>query len=512
MARLLYACRFEVSSGTGFDEIIDAYQDWIQEHYRIRRKIPGFEFRIEQTPVSQLPVGHQILTDTFVLDGARAATIDWYFPDDNDSSLRWNNSIRVGADTSLCSVDHTISVESIDYRVSPSQVMISAPQVIRTLCERSRVTVGQMRILAAPYRLNASELDEFLKLLRSPLRKLPLIFLSPYANGDKNLIDPITIASRLAGVSIVVEASDPEVTWEVSNTLGRSLSCFDGGARIYWPGFDVGDEPRFHPLYLGTKIELLGPSIVSRAIERTVFGVAAFRFVPDSRISAIIDTVQHERRIDRLERQNSSGGQNWEEYAIQLDAELESTRAELSSLKAENENLKNNQVFAFSQLSSSETDVVPDSNTVVENVTAAVERATSECQELVILPSAVESAKDSPFGRPADVWEALNELNEVAREWSQRKRSSGNGGDLRQHLTSRGLGRRCAMHISKTTKSKHGNRYKFEYKNQKQFFEPHITLGSGDANSCASIHFILDEELEKIVIGHVGRHLPNTKT
>jgi hypothetical protein len=68
------------------------------------------------------------------------------------------------------------------------------------------------------------------------------------------------------------------------------------------------------------------------------------------------------------------------------------------------------------------------------------------------------------------------------------------------------------MHISDTTRTKFGKDYAFEYDGAKQLFEPHITLGSGDANSCASIHFILDQAREKIIVGHVGRHLPNTKT
>ena len=68
------------------------------------------------------------------------------------------------------------------------------------------------------------------------------------------------------------------------------------------------------------------------------------------------------------------------------------------------------------------------------------------------------------------------------------------------------------MRISDTTRGKYGNRYKFEYNGEKQIFEPHITIGAGDPNSCASIHFILDGVKKMVVVGYVGRHLPNTKT
>ena len=68
------------------------------------------------------------------------------------------------------------------------------------------------------------------------------------------------------------------------------------------------------------------------------------------------------------------------------------------------------------------------------------------------------------------------------------------------------------MHISNTTRTKFRMHYEFDYQGRKQIFEPHITIGSGDANSCASIHFIFDQPLSKMVIAHVGKHLPNTKT
>ncbi len=68
------------------------------------------------------------------------------------------------------------------------------------------------------------------------------------------------------------------------------------------------------------------------------------------------------------------------------------------------------------------------------------------------------------------------------------------------------------MHISNTTKGKSASKYSFIYAGSRRIFEPHITLGSGGANSCASIHFLLDDEKDKIIVGHVGRHLPNTKT
>jgi hypothetical protein len=141
-----------------------------------------------------------------------------------------------------------------------------------------------------------------------------------------------------------------------------------------------------------------------------------------------------------------------------------------------------------------------------------VDQARASCKNLVILDSALESAKKSPFQRPAEVLTALQDLDKIAVEWGKQRKAKGSGGDLLEHLKNRGWGKRSSMHISNTTRTQCGSHYEFEYDGKRQLFEPHITLGSGDPNSCASIHFQLDQVRTKMVIGHVGRHLPNTKT
>ena len=83
---------------------------------------------------------------------------------------------------------------------------------------------------------------------------------------------------------------------------------------------------------------------------------------------------------------------------------------------------------------------------------------------------------------------------------------------LLQHLREHGWGKRSSMHILRDDLGKFGRHYEFEYQGEKQLFEPHITIGAGDPNSCASIHFIFDQQREKIIVGHVGKHLPNTRT
>ena len=146
------------------------------------------------------------------------------------------------------------------------------------------------------------------------------------------------------------------------------------------------------------------------------------------------------------------------------------------------------------------------------SVLEAVQTAADQCKNLELLDSATLAAAASPFQRPYDIFKALTDLDDIVDAWAKNRENKGSGGDLLQHLRDRGWGKRSSMHISDTTRGKYRSHYEFSYQGRKQLFEPHITIGAGDPNSCASIHFIFDQERLRMIIGHVGKHLPNTKT
>lgn len=305
-------------------------------------------------------------------------------------------------------------------------------------------------------------------------------------------------------MAVVVEAKSADVTWDIADRLGRPLSCFDGAARIYWPGFSIDDTPRRHPLYLASRVAAFGAGAISLAIQRSIFSVATFRFVSDPRMNAIVRAREEIERIEKLSNQKSDTNTDWEKFALDLDEELSKAKGRLTELEAENENLRANQKFVFSVEPEADANVSQPSREPVSNL-EATEFAKLDCENLLILDSAMEAAAECPFKRPQEIYDALRDLDDIA----SRLKNEANG-DLRQQLIEKGWGKRCSMFISDTTKRRYGNSYKFEYGNERRLFEPHITLGSGDPNTCASIHFILDGQ--KIVVAHAGRHLPNTKT
>lgn len=514
MARLVYACRFDVAAGDGIAIVLSSYKDWIVRHYRSRRQIADFNFNPEVVGAcDDVPERHSLSSSVYQDGDERVVRIRWSFPDDNDDGLRWANEVRVGQFGNRCGVEHLISIESVEYSVSPAKLLFGSPRAVRDICTKTPAYIGEMQVRAEPYALKQDGLSDLLTLLTSDLRRLPVILLSPYARGEVSQIDPAKLARNLAGVAVVVRIDDPELTWDFADEVGRQLSCFNGAARIYWPGFSNASDPRSHRLFFGAWIEQVGPDVAARTIERAIFAVAAFRYVPDGRIADLIRRAEAAERQKVLVEKKETGDDFWADYERDL-ARLDEAEKRLEELEAENANLRANQqvFFAAGIGGPDELAQVDEAELSFSSVSEAVQAAAERCKNLEILDTATSAAEASPFQRPYDIFKALSDLDEIVDAWRRNREEKGSGGDLLQHLRDRGWGKRSSMHISDTTRGKFGSHYEFEYQGKKQLFEPHITVGSGDPNSCASIHFIFDNERLKMIVGHVGKHLPNTKT
>lgn len=504
--RLVYACRFEIVDDSAFEQTQDAYQSWINQHYAIKRGLDGFSYSIRDNKIEGVLLsGHNLVAKTYKTCIGEACVLEWSYPDSENDTMKWRNIVRLGKVDGVALVEHSIFIQSTDYQISPARVLLWSPSVVRKLCGIQSVRIGEISIQAKPYNMSEADVDVFFDILQSSLRRVPVVFLSPYANGSLNLIDGCSLSENLAGVAIVVTVDDPGAVWKMVSKLGRQASCFDGGARIYWPGFSVHDNPRRHPLYIGREVQSLGQEQSARSIERMIFSVASFRFVPDSRISDIIKECEDSARLREMELRKGDDG-FWEQYCKELLEKFQKTEEKLEYIKSENENLKQNQQFLFSSYVSEVVADAPSQSFTPRSVYDAVAYAKKFCCDMEFLDSALDAAKDSPFQRPDEILDALHDLNDIS------KLSNDGAVDIQDELSKRGWGKRCSMKISKTTRNKFSSDYSFNYGSAAILFEPHITFGSGGANSCASIHFILDEETRKIVVGYVGRHLPNTNT
>lgn len=512
MTRLIYACQFGLPRQTTVHDITSEYSTWIRDHYE-RQRAPldalpnvlgegGYE--ISPAPKHHLKIEH------FKGSEFQIVRYEWGYPAHNDDSLIWTNRATIARLSDEFHLAHTIHIQASDFLLAPVQYDVGSPRVIRRLCETRDVQIGAMRVRARPYDVNTNEVPTFLELLLSRDRRLPVVFLTPYVSDEPCLIDGAWLAQRLAGVAVVACAIGTTTTRELERHLGRQLNCFDGGVRIYWPGFDLSSSPTRHPLFLASRIEWFGAQNIQNQIQRTIFAVTSFRYVPHAATELCLEASVAAAREARRTAAKGDEEKAWE-FAFELDRQLVEARARVAELAAENETLKGSQPLVFDPSPAAFEEAEGDSDDAPTSVSDAVQSAKEKFGSLVFLESAERSAASSPYLGTTKIYKALEALNEVAQL------AYPEAGGVRSLNWAQELRQRCSMkrysdHVSDTTLGKYRSDYEFTYEGQKVLFEPHITLGSGAINTCASIHFLRDNKNRKVVIGHVGKHLTNTRS
>jgi hypothetical protein len=139
----------------------------------------------------------------------------------------------------------------------------------------------------------------------------------------------------------------------------------------------------------------------------------------------------------------------------------------------------------------------------VRCVLDAVHQAEEDCQHIVILKEAKDSARDSYYQRPAHVLSLLRALDDVVGMW---KNDTLPEGGFEPALTSLGVAGYRAD-ISSTAKQKYGDDYMRSYGTETVMLGPHIANGTGSITRILRIYWYVDQKRRTFVIGHVGKKL-----
>lgn len=126
---------------------------------------------------------------------------------------------------------------------------------------------------------------------------------------------------------------------------------------------------------------------------------------------------------------------------------------------------------------------------------------------LHFLPKAIEAAGESNYRDPEKVLATFEALAKLGDE-----RAAGPlGKRIEEWLREQGI--TYSPHESQTTMGMFGGERTYRYKNETLTMEPHIKIGIGpNPREHLRIHLTWHEEESRWIIGHVGRHLTNTKT
>lgn len=125
---------------------------------------------------------------------------------------------------------------------------------------------------------------------------------------------------------------------------------------------------------------------------------------------------------------------------------------------------------------------------------------------VVYTERAEDSAEDSAFKRPEEVFDFLEVLHGIARDL---RNGLLEGRRLDLVFAERGFkSKPCAQ----STMKRYRRFYHMVFEGSEVDLSQHVTLGSRNQNTCMSIHWWHDKANRRFVVGHCGKHLPNTLT
>jgi hypothetical protein len=234
----------ELSDKTAFERCIELCLDWMERRSEITLPKEAREGRtFDVTDVMGANPTKAVRVNA--VDGSIwAARLD--FPDPNYprtwvseffSERRIGHLSRFGAQLTC-----VVRGESPNYD-------ITRPNVVRRVLETLSAEADGWPLADVVPRLDKDEVSSFEQLLYDQNRRLPVIAISEFEEG-KCRIEPSVLARQVAGAAHIVHLSS-EASWELTRSIGKRMSVFNGAVRLYLPTLsEETEDPYQHPLWL----------------------------------------------------------------------------------------------------------------------------------------------------------------------------------------------------------------------------------------------------------------------
>ena len=117
----------------------------------------------------------------------------------------------------------------------PPNLPAGPPRMLQAIAEGFSCVIGSDLLTYEPTRITTANVQSFAsESILSPLRQLPVLAISE-DNSGKPALDPARAQRSLAGVAAVA-VCDKDAANAMSQYVGRSLACYDGAIRVFWPG------------------------------------------------------------------------------------------------------------------------------------------------------------------------------------------------------------------------------------------------------------------------------------
>lgn len=375
------------------------------------------------------------------------------------------------------------------------------PGLVGTLVDELKVVADGIEVANTAFDAGKDDADWLLKLMFDPLRKLPVVGIAVVGEPDSSetLVSVDDLARDLAGVAHVVRV-DPELSWALTREIGAPLGVHSGAVRVWWPRMSRDDDRFRHPLFLPDRIRE-NSARATRQLRGIIWNAAVDGIGPPALEAELLETKNREQVEARIEQiRTSRTSSDVDEWIAELENQIEENevlRARLTEMTAETEDLRD----ALRQAEEGRDVFDDDDRQEVSTVEEAVHRAASEAENVVFLPGAYESARESAYPNPQQVLEDLRVIIKVAKKWRDGELRGGFKSAFKEEPV------RYLEGVSKTAETRFRSDYEISVGGRSELMGPHLRRGVGSPNSILRIYWFVDNETRQLFVGHVGRKL-----
>lgn len=510
---------FALTDRDAFDGALSACLSWIEK--TAEADLPpsagnglGFEFQdagaLASVSASRLDDSSgQIWAAKVTFTGDKVANREWIT--DLFVESRTGDLTRFGAQL-VCR--HDLTAPGFEH---------SRPNIVREVIDKFSAETDSVPIFNQFTEIAENEVDQFVELLGRPDRRLPIILISTDDVGGAQ-VDLDWLARRVSGTAHL-RTIKFEASYELSRSVGKQLSTFDGAARIYLPGIDLRNEDHLrHPIWFAPRSGY-NPKATNQIISRVLplgfrdseggtrfwrLGLlrqAASRAAADAvnqdglaKAQAEKEALEAELRNAKEEVQTAESLMNEEAArAAELGTEVARLEQENYDLRQRIRGLQSGRTEASLSLNEEDVSALADGRPSLEtslNVLASVFP-----ERIVVLQSAIESARDSAVFKHKK--KAFDLLWSLATVYHQALSNGESDNTARQCFGSSYAAK------EKETLSKAGRDGRtFEYNGQSIEMMRHLKIGVADNKAeTLRVHFEWLASEGKIVIGHCGAHI-----
>ncbi len=446
--------------------------------------------------------------------------------------LRTDVQIRSTDDESLVTIRQLLT--SPVSAIRPFQYVVDPPSLIRTILSTfPYVYFGSTQMGLQSFGWDEHDITGLADVLRQPDRQAPILLVSHQQNG-RLAYHPDDLADATAGLAQVIVLPSFQAAYDLTDAVNnRTLSCYGGAIRIYWPGFTSEDQPLTHRYWTPADIsqDYLAPhqrTDFGQRIAEVLSGVAAMRVGPDEQVQALerqTERAATEALIARLRTQSAQPASlpaiSAEDAVTERDLLTEAGES-ISVLSAENDALRErverlqtdrlyfeSRVWQMDRALRGNTPIAEDARPTFRSLGEALPWAARRWTNphIVFADSAFRTARDSDL-RPELIDKALayiEKLCEVAGQWGNGELESFIDAFVQSGYTYR-------PKTSDVSAGRHPHEYFFTHDAMRWKLDPHLKTGEGKDDLSVSIYWAIDAANRRFIVGHVGSHLRDSTT